>query len=109
LISTLLRKVRTLTDTFHDFYREPLASFRALDKGLQDRRQPVSPDLVSRVLTAYEAAKRDQQSASAEYQVNGEWITLIEAKLKAFRDRGSLGVHRPPIATSSFHRIFRSS
>jgi len=90
MISTLLRKARTLIETFHDFYREPLASFEALDKGLEDRRQPASPELVSRVLAAYEAAKQDQPAASAEYQVSGEWITLIEAKLRAFRDRGSM-------------------
>jgi hypothetical protein len=91
MISKLVRKARTLTDTLHDFYREPLASFQALEKGLEDRRRPVPPELVSRVLRAYEAAKRDQQSAGAEYQANGEWTTLIEAKLKAFRDRGSMG------------------
>lgn len=91
MISTLARKTRTLIDTFHDFYREPLASFQALEKGLEDRRQPVPPEVVARVLQAYEAAKRDQQSAGAQYQPNGEWTTLIEAKLKAFRDRGSMG------------------
>jgi hypothetical protein len=90
LISTLLRKVRTFTDTFHDFYRDPLASFRALEKGLEDRRRPISKELLSRVLTAYEAAKRDQLNAGPEYQPNGEWTSLIEAKLKAFRDRGTL-------------------
>jgi hypothetical protein len=46
---------------------------------------------VSRVLCACQAAKRDQRSAGAEYQANGEWTTLIEAKLKAVRDRGSMG------------------
>ena len=91
MISKLGRKARTVTDTFHDFYREPLASFQALEKGLEDRRQPVSPELVSRVLSAYEAAKRDQRSAGAENQANGEWTTLIEAKLRAFRDQGSMG------------------
>jgi putative sugar O-methyltransferase len=91
MISKLVRKARTLTDTLHDFYREPLASFVALEKGLEDRRQPVAPELVSRVISAYEAAKHDQQTASAEYRANGEWTTLIEAKLKAFRDRGSMG------------------
>jgi len=91
LISRLVRKARTLTDTFHDFYREPLASFQALEKGLEDRRQPVPLELVSRVLSAYEAAKSDQQTAGAEYHANGEWVTLIEAKLKAFRDKGAIG------------------
>ena len=91
MISALFRKARTVTDTLHDFYREPLASFEALEKGLEDRRQPVPPELLSRVLDSYEAAKRDQQSAGAEYQANGEWITLIEAKLKAFHDRGTMG------------------
>ncbi len=91
MISTLVRKVRTVVDTVHDFYREPLASFQALEKGLEDRRRPVPPELVDRVMTAYEAAKRDQQSAGSQYQANGEWTTLIEAKLKAFRDRGSMG------------------
>jgi putative sugar O-methyltransferase len=91
MISTLVRKARTLTDTLHDFYSEPLASFAALEKGLEDRRRPVPPELVARVLSAYEAAKRDQQSAGAEYQANGEWTTVIEAKVRAFRDRGSLG------------------
>jgi putative sugar O-methyltransferase len=90
LISSLFRKARTFTDTFHDFYREPLASFHALEKGLEDRRQPVPPELLSRVLNAYEAAKRDQKSAGPQYQANGEWVTLIEAKVKAFRDRGSM-------------------
>jgi putative sugar O-methyltransferase len=90
LISALFRKARTLTDTLHDFYREPLASFQALEKGLEDRRQPVPPELLSRVLNSYESAKRDQQSAGAEYQANGEWVTLIAARLKAFRDRGSM-------------------
>jgi putative sugar O-methyltransferase len=91
MISKLVRKARTLTETFHDFQREPLASFQSLEKGLEDRRQPVPPELVYRVLSAYEAAKRDQQSAGAEYQANGEWTTLIEAKLRAFRERGSMG------------------
>jgi len=91
MISTLFRKARTLIDTFHDFYREPLASFQALERGLEDRRVPVPPELTDRVLTAYEAAKRDQKSAGPEYQANGEWTTLIEAKLKAFRDRGAMG------------------
>ncbi|MHB8218057.1 MAG: putative sugar O-methyltransferase [Candidatus Sulfotelmatobacter sp.] len=91
MISTLVRKIRTVVDTFHDFYREPLASFQALEKGLEDRRQPVSPAVVDRVITAYEAAKRDQKNAAPQYQANGEWTTLIEAKLKAFRDRGSMG------------------
>ncbi len=91
MIATLLRKFRTLTDTLHDFYREPLASFKSLDEGLKDRRRPVSPQLLSRVLNAYESAKRDQQSAGKEYQPNGQWTTLIESKLKAFRDRGSMG------------------
>jgi hypothetical protein len=72
MISKLVRKTRTLTETLHDFCREPLASFRgaaeteALQKGVRDRRQPVPPELVSRVLYAYQAAKRDQRSA--EYQ-----------------------------------------
>jgi putative sugar O-methyltransferase len=91
MVSTLVRKARTLTDALHDFYAEPLASFSALEKGLEDRRSPVPPELVSRVLSAYEAAKRDQQSAGAEYQANGEWALPIEARLKAFRDRGSMG------------------
>jgi hypothetical protein len=29
---------RTLTETLHDFYREPLARFQALEEGLKDRR-----------------------------------------------------------------------
>lgn len=91
MISTFVRKVRTLTDTLHDFYREPLASFDLLDKGLEDRCRPAPPELVDRVIKAYEAAKRDQQSASEEYQPNGEWATLIESKLTAFRNRGSMG------------------
>jgi hypothetical protein len=91
LISTLFRKLRTLTDILHDFYRDPLASFQALEQGLEDRRRPVSGELLARVLNSYEAAKRDQKSAPAEYQPNGEWTTLIEAKLRAFRDRGSMG------------------
>jgi putative sugar O-methyltransferase len=91
MIPKLVRKTRTLVDTFHDFYSEPLASFAALEKGLEDRRQPVAPELLCRVLSAYEAAKRDQRSAGAEYQANGEWTTLIEAKLRAFRERGSMG------------------
>ena len=90
MISTLLRKVRTFTDTFHDFYREPLASFGSLERGLQDRRRPVPKELLSRVLTAYEAAKRDQRSAAPQYQPNGEWISLIEAKLNAFRNREAM-------------------
>ncbi len=90
MISTLLRKVRTFTDTFHDFYREPLASFKSLDRGLEDRRRPVPKELLSRVLTAYEAAKRDQRNAPAEYQANGEWVSLIEAKLNAFRNREAM-------------------
>jgi putative sugar O-methyltransferase len=91
MISKLVRKARTVIETFHDFYREPLASFQSLEKGLEDRGQPVPLELVSRVLDAYEAAKRDQKSAGAQYQANGEWTTLIEAKLKAFRDRGTMG------------------
>lgn len=91
MISSLFRKARTLIDTFHDFYREPLASFRALEEGLQDRRQPVAPELASRVVASYEAAKRDQQAAGPEYQANGEWAIPIEARVKAFRDRGSIG------------------
>jgi putative sugar O-methyltransferase len=91
MISKFVRKARTLAETFHDFYREPLASFQSLEKGLEDRRQPVPPELVCRILNAYEAAKRDQQSAGAEYQANGEWTILIEAKLRAFRERGSMG------------------
>jgi len=91
LFSTLIRKVRTLTDTLHDFYREPLASFESLDKGLEDRRHAVAPELVERVLKAYEVAKRDQQSAGERYQPNGEWTSLIESKLKAFRAKGSMG------------------
>ncbi|MGD0759966.1 MAG: putative sugar O-methyltransferase [Candidatus Sulfotelmatobacter sp.] len=91
MISKLVRKTRTLIDTFHDFSREPLASFSALEEGLEDRRQPVPSELVRRVLNAYEAAKRDQKSAAAEYQANGEWTALIEAKLRAFRERGSMG------------------
>ncbi len=90
MISTLVRKARTLIDTIQDFSREPLASFQALEKGLEDRRKPVPPELLTRVLTAYEAAKCDQRSAGAEYQANGEWTTLIEAKLRAFRDRGTM-------------------
>jgi putative sugar O-methyltransferase len=90
MISKLVRKARTLIDTFHDFYRDPLASFQELEKGLADRCVPVPPELTARVLAAYEAAKRDQQSAGAEYQANGEWTSLIEVKLKAFRDRGSM-------------------
>jgi len=91
MISKFVRKARTLAETVHDFYREPLASFQSLEKGLEDRRQPVPPELVCRVLNAYEAAKRDQQSAGAEYQANGEWTTLIEAKLRAYRERESMG------------------
>ncbi len=91
MIAALVRKIRTLTDTLHDFYREPLASFKSLDEGLKDRRCPVSPQLVGRVLDAYDAAKRDQQSAGGEYQPNGQWTALIESKLSAFRDRGSMG------------------
>jgi hypothetical protein len=72
MISKLVRKARTLTEALHDFYREPLASFQALEKGLEDRRQPVPPELVSRALCAYQAAKRDQRSAGAEYQANGD-------------------------------------
>ena len=48
MISKLIRKLRTLADTLHDFYGEPLASFQALEKGLEDRRRPVPPELVSR-------------------------------------------------------------
>jgi len=90
MISTLARKARTFVDTFHDFYREPLASFSALDQGLEDRGRPVPPDLLARVLASYDAAKRDQQAASPEYQANGEWAVLIESKVKAFRERGSI-------------------
>lgn len=61
-----------------------------MERGLEDRRQRVPQEVVERVLTAYEAAKRDQQYAGTEYQANGEWTTLIETKLKAFRDRGSM-------------------
>jgi hypothetical protein len=91
LFSALFRKFRTLTDTLDDFYREPLASFEALDKGMEDRRRPVPPELLERVLDAYEAAKRDQQSAGEQYQANGEWTSLVQSKLRAFRDRGSMG------------------
>ena len=91
MISRLVRKTRTLIDALHDFYREPLASFHALEQGLEDRRRDVPPQLVARVLTAYEAAKRDQQSSGAEYQANGEWASLAEAKVRAFCDRGSMG------------------
>ena len=38
MISKLVRKARTLRETLPDFYREPLASFQAREKGLEDRR-----------------------------------------------------------------------
>jgi hypothetical protein len=85
MITTLLRKARTLSDTLVDFYIEPLASFRELEEGLKDRRAPVAPQVVERVLAAYRAAKRDQQSAGPEYQATGQWTALIEMKLKAFK------------------------
>ena len=72
MISKLVRKARALRETLPDFYREPLASFQALEKGLEDRRQPVPPELVSRVLCAYQAPRRGQRSAGAEYQANGD-------------------------------------
>lgn len=78
MLSKLVRKARTLTETLHDFYRQPLASFAVLEKGLEDRRQPVPPELVSWVLCAYQAAKRDQRSAGAEYQANGDKRPLRE-------------------------------
>ena len=87
MIPTLARKFRTLVDTWGDFWGEPLASFQALDKGLEDRRHPVSPELLNRVVTAYQAAKHDQQSAAAVYQANGEWAPVIEEKVKAFESR----------------------
>ena len=91
MISTLLRKVRTLADIVQDFYGHSLASFRELDRGLEERGNVPAPELVSRVVCSYEAAKTDQRSAGRDYQANGEWITLIEGRLKAFQNRGSLG------------------
>jgi hypothetical protein len=49
MISTLVRKARTSMESL------PLASFEALEKGLEDRGQPVPPELVSRVLGAYQS------------------------------------------------------
>jgi|HubBroStandDraft_5_1064220.scaffolds.fasta_scaffold09506_5 hypothetical protein len=91
MISTLFRKARTLFDTFHDFQREPLASFQALEKGLEDRRLPVPPELAARVRAAYLAAKRDQQSAGVQYQANGEWTKPIEAKFNVLSDGAAIG------------------
>src|SRR5581483_372992 len=78
MISILIRKSRTLLDTISDFHGNPLASFRALDKGLEDRRREASAEVVDRVRAAYQAAKRDQNLAGEEYQANGEWTGIIE-------------------------------
>lgn len=87
MIPTLARKFRTLVDTWGDFWGEPPASFQALDKGLEDRRRPVLPELMSRMVAAYRAAKRDQQSAAAVYQANGEWAPVIRQKVKTFESQ----------------------
>jgi hypothetical protein len=89
MFSVVLRKARTLADTVHDFYSEPLASFRGLKQGLAERPSPIVPEVLDRVLAAYRAAKRDQQSAAGEYQPSGEWAALIETKSKLFQDRDS--------------------
>jgi hypothetical protein len=87
MIATVGRKFRTLVDTLGDFWSEPLASLRALDHGLEDRRQPVSSEILNRVVAAYRAAKRDQPSAGTVYQANGEWAPVIEKKVKTFESR----------------------
>jgi hypothetical protein len=84
MITKVARKARTLIDVLGDFYGEPMASLMALDKGLEERRRPIPPELLHRIVKAYRAAKRDQPSAAAQYQANGEWGPLIDKKLRTF-------------------------
>jgi hypothetical protein len=91
MISKLVRKAGTLRETLHDFYREPLASFQALVKGLEIAVSRFRRNWCPGFSVPTKRLRRDQRSAGAEYQANGEWIALIEEKLEALRDRGSMG------------------
>jgi hypothetical protein len=84
LISTLIRKARTLLSVLDDFNRNPRASFANLDEGLKDRRVPIDRNVLDRVVESYRAAQRDQQAAGAGYTPSGEWTTLIQDKDSAF-------------------------
>lgn len=101
MIKQLARKFRTLVDTLDDYSAEPLASFAALDKGLEDRHRPAPPELLDRLIAAYRAAKRDQASVGPCYHPNGEWYPLIEQKLALLVQDGS-------VLMNSVENFFRS-
>ncbi len=83
MIAPVLRKARTLLEALADFQRDPVASLSNLNAGLKERKSLPPPEVVARVTAAYQAAKRDQELAGKEYQPNGEWAPLIQAKLQA--------------------------